>query len=139
MEADSIKAHPKWEAWNRAAAGTFWDVLGCEIDYADDRKVIVTLETKPCHMNLIGILHGGVHAAMMDSAMGMLAMIAKPDASVVTTNLNINYVAKADQSPIRVIAELVHASRKTITAQATVTMGSGELCAFGTGTFRVTD
>ncbi len=137
MGADSIELHPKWEQWNEAAKGTFWDELGCTIDTVNERQVIVSLEIQPRHLNLIGIMHGGVYATMIDSAMGLLAMIVKPDANVVTTNLNINYVAKAEKGIITVIAELIHVSRKSITAQATARMDQGELCAFGTGTFRV--
>lgn len=138
MEADSIRRHPKWEEWNRAAAGTFWDVLGCTIETVNDRQVIVSFEIQRHHLNLIGIVHGGVYASVIDSAMGMLAMIAKPEASVVTTNLNMNYVAKAGQGRITTTAELLHSSRKSITAQAFSRLEDGTLCAFGTGTFRVT-
>ncbi|RCX16970.1 uncharacterized protein (TIGR00369 family) [Fontibacillus phaseoli] len=137
METNSFKMHPKWEQWNEAAKGTFWDVLGCTIESVSDRQVVVSLEIQPLHLNLIGILHGGVHATIIDSAMGLLAMIAKPEASVVTTNLNLNYVTKASQGRLLVTAELVHLSHKSITAQAFARLEDGTLCAFGTGTFRV--
>ncbi|MNM59790.1 Thioesterase superfamily protein [compost metagenome] len=65
-------------------------------------------------------------------------MIAKPEASVVTTNLNLNYVAKAEQGRITVTAEMVHVSRKSVTTMAYARLDQGEICAFGTGTFRVT-
>ncbi|WP_334072770.1 PaaI family thioesterase [Paenibacillus sp. A14] len=140
MKANTEERHPEWEAWSQSAKGTLWDLLGCELEAADDRKVVVTLEIQPHHLNMIGILHGGVHAAMMDSAMGLLAMILKPGASVVTTNLNLNYVAKAEsgQGPVTVTAEAIHVSRKSVTAQASLHTRDGDLCAFGTGTFRIT-
>lgn len=125
------------EKWNARAANTFWDYLGCEIAEIHEGKVIVTLKVQPHHLNLIGIVHGGVHATLIDSAMGLVAMIARPHDSVVTTNLSMNYVAKAELGRIIVTAEMIHSSRKSISTQACARMENGELCAFGTGTFRV--
>ncbi|MFD1178614.1 PaaI family thioesterase [Paenibacillus puldeungensis] len=137
MKADSEELSVLMEQWNKAAIGTFGDFLGCEVVEASANKVIMTLDVKPYHLNLIGIVHGGVYATLIDSAMGLLGMIVKPEASVVTTNLNMNYVAKAEEGRIIVTAESVHTSRKSITTQAFARLENGELCAFGTGTFRV--
>ncbi|MGG1313253.1 MULTISPECIES: PaaI family thioesterase [Cohnella] len=137
MEAEPNGVHPKMEQWRQAAAGTFWDVLGCEIESATDSRVVVTLDIRPHHLNLIGIVHGGVYATLVDSAMGLLAMIAKPEANVVTTNLHMNFVAQAREGKLIVTAEPLHISGKSVTAQAFARTESGTLCAFGTGTFRV--
>ncbi len=123
--------------WGAAAEPTFWGYLGCKVESADERQVTVALEIQPHHLNMIGILHGGVHATLIDSAMGLIAMIARPTDKVVTTNLNLHYAAPISIGRILVVAEPVHASRKTIHAQASVRTESGELLAFGTGTFRV--
>ncbi|GIP46464.1 putative esterase [compost metagenome] len=138
MKADSEELRQRLELWNQAAVGSFVDYLGCQVEEADERRVVMTLDIRPQHLNLIGIVHGGVHATLIDSAMGLLAMIAKPEASVVTTNLNLNYVAKAEQGRITVTAEMVHVSRKSVTTMAYARLDQGEICAFGTGTFRVT-
>ncbi|WHX51284.1 PaaI family thioesterase [Paenibacillus woosongensis] len=125
------------EKWNAMAQNTFWDYLGCEIAEIHEGKVIVTLDIQPHHLNLIGIVHGGVYATLVDSAMGLTAMLARPHDSIVTTNLSMNYVAKAEQGRIVVTAEIVHSSRKSISTQAYARLENGELCAFGSGTFRV--
>lgn len=125
------------EQWRQKAETTFWGWLGCEFVDLNEREVTVALDVKPHHLNLIGILHGGVHATLIDSAMGLMAMAARPDESVVTTNLNLNYVAPAGLGRIAVTAELVHMSRKMVTTQAYARNAGGELLAFGTGTFRV--
>lgn len=138
MKADSEELRQRLELWNQAAVGSFVDYLGCQVEEADERRVVMTLDIRPQHLNLIGIVHGGVHATLIDSAMGLLAMIAKPEASVVTTNLNLNYVAKAEQGRITVTAEMVHVSRKSVTTMAYARLDQGGICAFGTGTFRVT-
>lgn len=131
------KLPAEFEIWKEKAESTFWGLLGCEFEELTDKQITVSLDIKPHHLNLIGILHGGVHATMMDSAMGLMAMIARPRESVVTTNLNLHYVAPTGQGRIIVTAELVHMSRKLVNTQAYARTGDGELLAFGTGTFRV--
>ncbi|WP_052339906.1 PaaI family thioesterase [Gorillibacterium massiliense] len=139
MAEEPIKSHPDLARWEKSSKNTFWDYLGCEIEDLQMSKVVVSLMIQPHHLNLIGILHGGVHATMIDSAMGLVAMLVRPDASIVTVNLNMNYLAPMTEGRIKVEAEIVHASRKLMTAQAFARKDNGELCAFGTGTFRVID
>ncbi|MEI0737597.1 PaaI family thioesterase [Paenibacillus sp. JTLBN-2024] len=61
----------------------------------------------------------------------------RPEANVVTVGLNMNYVAPTSEGRVLVTAELIHSSRKLITAQAFARKENGDLLAFGTGTFRV--
>ncbi|CAG7657887.1 PaaI family thioesterase [Paenibacillus allorhizosphaerae] len=119
------------------STGTFWDWIGCEWTEEKDGRVTVSLTVEPRHLNHIGIVHGGVYATLIDSAMGLAVMRSRPDHSVVTTNLNMHYVAPATIGKLTVTAEIVHASRKLVTAQAKAFGEGGALCAFGTGTFRV--
>ena len=128
---------PELERWRKKAESSFWGFVGCDFEELSERGAVISLDVKPHHLNLIGIVHGGVHATMIDSAMGLVAMIVRPQESVVTTNLNLNYVAPLRQGRIVVAAELLHMSRKMITTQAYVRSGDGDLLAFGTGTFRV--
>ncbi|MFK3938113.1 PaaI family thioesterase [Alkalihalobacillus sp. NPDC078783] len=118
------------------AEKTFWGYVGCEMIELGEQRVIVELDVEPHHLNLIGILHGGVHATMLDSAMGILVMAAHSDANMVTTNLNIHYLAQAKEERVRVEAEIVHESRSMMTTEGKLLNESGELCALATATFR---
>ncbi len=120
-----------------SSRGTFWDHLGAKLESLSPEGVVVTLDIQPHHLNLIGILHGGVHATLIDSAMGLAAMARKPGESVVTTNLYLHYLAPVNLGTLRVTAEVVHSSRKMVTTQARAYNESGDLCALGTGTFRI--
>ncbi|GAA0392982.1 PaaI family thioesterase [Paenibacillus motobuensis] len=137
MEAEDRHKDAHMQELARLAKGTFWDYLGSQVETVNERQVVVTLEIQPHHHNMIGIVHGGVHATLLDSAMGLLAMVNRPNCNVVTTNLNMNYVAKSSTGKMIVTAELIHSSRTMITAHAFARMDNGDLCAFGTGTFRV--
>ena len=134
MELEGL---PIPEGMEQAAEKTFWGHIGARlVTYSADR-VVATLEMKPHHLNLMGILHGGVTASLVDSAMGVAVMAARPDQAAVTTNLNIHYLASVKGGTIRVVARTIHATRKMITADASVYNDQDELCAYGTGTFRI--
>lgn len=85
----------------------------------------------------MGILHGGVHAGLLDNAMGLAAMVAQPNDRVVTTNLNLQYVAPGQKGRIIATADIVHMTGRMITAQGRVEAEDGTLYALGTGSFRV--
>ncbi|SDC64725.1 uncharacterized domain 1-containing protein [Paenibacillus sp. UNCCL117] len=125
------------ERIRETASGTFWDYVGAELRTLAPERVEVTLHVQAHHLNTFGILHGGVSATLLDSAMGLVAMAARPRDTVVTTNLHLHYVAPVKQGRLNVTAEIVHSSRKLITTQGHVYDESGALCTFGTGTFRV--
>lgn len=119
------------------AKGTFWDELGCKFELAEGSRVVLSLEIEKRHLNGIGMLHGGVHASLLDNAMGLAAMIARPGEKVVTTNLNLHYLSPLFPGIVTVTAELVHQTRKIITAQGKIEDAQRLLGSWGTGSFRV--
>lgn len=125
------------EKLSEQARHTFWGYLGCELAYMDENKVIVSLDVKEHHLNLIGILHGGVHTALLDSAMGLVAMAARPEEDMVTSNLNIHFTSPAGPGIVTAEAEIVHMSGKMITAQGTIRSAADVLCSMATASFRV--
>ncbi|SDN76539.1 uncharacterized domain 1-containing protein [Paenibacillus sp. yr247] len=120
-----------------SAEPTFWGFLGCEFISMQDQIITIALDAKPHHLNPIGIVHGGVLSSLLDNAMGIVVMMARPDEKVVTTNLNVHFVAPLYEGRLLVTAELVHQSRKMITTQGRVIDREGNLGTMGTGTFRV--
>ena len=74
----------------------FQHFVGIEVIQLGDGKSVLQLELKDYHFNLYGIPHGGVHATLLDIAMGMAASF--PDNSgkevdSVTLNLSVDYIA----------------------------------------------
>lgn len=121
------------------AKGTFWEHLGLRaVDVAEERTIIA-LDAKPEHLNGMDIVHGGVLASMLDSAMGLAVMRAYPGRRIVTTNLNVHFVAPMKTGTLTAVAEIAHKSRTTITVQASVTDAAGKLGTIGTGSFRLLD
>ncbi len=104
------------------------------------------LEMRPELENPLGIPHGGLHAAMLDSAMGWAGTWTydgSPVRKSVTLNLNVSYLATpapADNG-IRLIAEgrKVGGGRKIFFAEGELRDGTGRVLARATGTFRYLD
>ena len=74
----------------------FQQFVGIEVLKLGGGKSVLQLELKDHHFNLYGIPHGGVHATLLDIAMGTAASF--PDSSgrevdSVTLNLSIDYIA----------------------------------------------
>ena len=74
----------------------FQHFVGIEVIQLGDGKSVLQLELKDYHFNLYGITHGGVHATLLDIAMGTAASF--PDNSgkevdSVTLNLSVDYIA----------------------------------------------
>lgn len=117
---------------------TFWGLLGCKLERIEQGKVCVTLETQQKHLNLLDIVHGGVTTTMMDTAMGIAAMVAFPGEKTVTANLNVHFVAPLQRgSKVITTAEVIHRSSRTVTTYSTTKNDEGLLCAVATGTFRI--
>ncbi|HUC93316.1 MAG TPA: PaaI family thioesterase [Paenibacillus sp.] len=126
-----------YESLFAKAAGTFWGYTGCELVRMDDRKVTAGLDVKPHHLNMLGIVHGGVYSTLLDSVMGLAAMAVRPEHTVVTSGLNVHFLAPVRKGRITAVAEVILASGKTIMTKGTLTDESGEVCSAATATFRV--
>jgi len=127
------------ESMLERARSTFWGYLGCELVPGHEHEAVVELDIREHHRNLIGIMHGGVHTALLDSAMGLAAMAARPDEDVVTSSLNIHFTSPARAGRVRAIATVVHMSRRTITTEGRLFTEDGKLSSMATASFRVID
>ncbi|AYB46959.1 PaaI family thioesterase [Paenibacillus lautus] len=125
------------EAMTQAAEPTFWGYLGCKLASASPEAVVVTLDAQPHHMNMMGIVHGGVLSSLMDNAMGIAVMLERPGESTVTSNLNVHFVMPARAGTLTVTASIVHQTHRSVTTECRITNDKGELVAIGTGSFRV--
>jgi len=127
----------KLEQLAEQAQHTFWGHLGCKLVEIKEDKVVATLDVQQQHLNLLGILHGGVHAALLDSAMGLVAMSARQSEQLVTSTMHIHFTAPAGPGEVSVVAEVLHSAGKTVTTQGKLTNHKGELCALATAAYRI--
>lgn len=115
---------------------SFWGLLGMELISAEKQAVFIELNADDKHLNLGGIVHGGVLSAVMDQAMGILAATVKGRLGV-TTHLNVQFLSPMHKGRLHVSAFPLHESYRTMTLRAEVRDADGVLGCISTATFRV--
>ncbi len=89
--------------------------------------------------NRHGVPHGGVHAAMLDTAMGYAGCYTgDPDNRqlALTLSLNVNYLSQAQGARLIAEGRRTGGGRRTFFAEARLIDDTGDLIATGTGVFR---
>jgi uncharacterized protein (TIGR00369 family) len=112
-------------------------LLGFDIEEVAEGRVVFMGETGEHQYNPIGVVHGGLAATLLDSAMGCAVHSLLPKGRGYTTlEIKVNYVRaiKRDSGPLHAIGTVVHMGGKTATAEARLLDGAGRLCAHGTTT-----
>jgi len=83
--------------------GDFRELVGLEILERRMGYAKGQIEIKPCHLNVLGIIHGGVYFTIADTVSGTAAATGRPYA-VPTVNADIHYL-KAGKNTSKIIAE----------------------------------
>ncbi|RJG22890.1 PaaI family thioesterase [Paenibacillus thiaminolyticus] len=125
-----------WEKLEERAKATFWGYLGCQLVSVGERETIVRLQAGERHLNMIGIVNGGVLASLLDNTMGIAAAANRPDDQIVTSNLNVRFVHPLRAGLLEVRAHVVHSTNRMMMVYGSVTGEDGRLGTIGTGSFR---
>jgi len=89
------------------------------------------------HYNPIGVVHGGLAATLLDSAMGCAVHSTLPaGAGYTTLEIKVNFIRAmtAETGRVRCEARIVHVGGRTATAEGKVLDEAGKLYAHGTTT-----
>jgi uncharacterized protein (TIGR00369 family) len=101
-----------------------------------DSNCEITIPISEIIHNHLGIVHGGITATILDSAMGTIAShVAPPGHGAVTSNLNIHYIAPGKGESLTAIAKVIHKGAKTIVVEGEVYTDNRKKIAHSTGTF----
>lgn len=99
----------------------------------------VELPLTPVLMNRQGLPHGGMHATLLDTAMGFAGCYTgDPERAqmALTLSLTVNYLGQARGALLIAEARRTGGGKSTYFAEATVRDETGSLIATGTGVFR---
>jgi uncharacterized protein (TIGR00369 family) len=114
------------------------DVLGFTLVEADEGRIVFAATPGEQHYNPIGVVHAGLVATMLDSAMGASVHSTLPEGSGSTTletKFNLTRAITAETGEIRAEGNVVHRGRRVATAEGRVTrVSDGKLVAHGTST-----
>lgn len=112
-------------------------LLGMRFDEVEHGRVVVSLETRPDFANPMGAVHGGITATMLDSVMACAVHTTLPAGVGYTTlELKVNYIrtVRTDGRALTAEGTVIHAGRRTATAEGKVLDEQGKLVAHGTTT-----
>jgi uncharacterized protein (TIGR00369 family) len=112
-------------------------LLGFDLEEVEEGRVVFTAEPGEHHYNPIGVVHGGLAATLLDSAMGCAVHSLLPQGRGYTTlEIKVNYVRaiKRESGRLRAVGTVVHMGGKIATAEARIVDAAGRLCAHATTT-----
>ena len=102
----------------------------------DQNSCEITIPITPIINNNLDIVHGGITATVLDTAMGVLANQLLPEGfGAVTNQLNIHYIAPGIGETLRCKADIVHKGSKTMVISGEAFRSDGKKIAYATGTF----
>ena len=127
------------EVRERFAASPFHrSFFGMRLERVAEGEVDVALGVEDRHRNLLGIVHGGVLAALADTATGLAyRTVLEPGTQHVTTQLNVTYLSPGRAGRLLARGRVVKRGRRTGYAEADILDEEGRLLARATALFAV--
>jgi uncharacterized protein (TIGR00369 family) len=111
-------------------------LLGIELESVEPGVAVASL---PLHDNLKqnnGVIHGGVIASLIDTALALAILSVLPESDRVTTvDLTISYLRPLTEGKAKATARVIRAGNRLITASAEVANDSGTLTATALSTY----
>jgi uncharacterized protein (TIGR00369 family) len=115
------------------------DMLGLRLVEHRVGFVRLAYTQKPDHMNLSGILHGGILATLLDESAGIAGSLSETPGEIrrsITVELSVHFTGQATTPDLEASGEVVRSGRNLYFARSEVRDGSGNLLAFGASTHR---
>ena len=112
-------------------------LMNFNITEVSEGRAVFTVEPAEYHYNPIGVVHGGLAATLLDSAMGCAVHSTLPAGGGYTTlEIKVNYIRPmtAETGRVRCEAKVIHVGGRTASAEGRVVDESGKLYAHGTTT-----
>jgi len=112
-------------------------LLGMRIIEVSEGRAVFAMEPAEYHYNPLGIVHGGVTATLLDTALGCAIQSMLPPATGCTTiEIKVNYLQPLTVQTGTVYGEgkIIHMGGRIATAEARLTDAAGKLYAHATTT-----
>lgn len=112
-------------------------LLNLKLVEVSEGRAVFTVQPDERHYNGLGIAHGGLAAALLDSALGCAINAMMPAGKIFTTlEMKINYVRPImrERGVVRCEANVIHAGGRVATAEGRIMDEDGKLYAHGTAT-----
>ena len=101
-----------------------------------DGEYVVELKLEERHLNIGGIVHGGVYCSLLDTAMARsyIKSVSKDGLPAVTLEMKVNFLGAASEGTLRATGKVVVETRRTVFVEGRVENEDGRLLARGSAT-----
>jgi uncharacterized protein (TIGR00369 family) len=142
VSAETLKSYDGVGFLKAMIAGEFpqppmCELLGFRLVEVDDGRAAFEGTPEFQHYNPLGVVHGGLAATMLDSALGCAVHSTLPAGDAYTTlefKVNLVRAITKDTGPLRAEGRIVHRGRTVATSEADLKDLSGKLYAHATTT-----
>lgn len=110
--------------------------IGFELVKQGENDISIKLTIEPRHLNTQHNLHGGVHAAMLDTIQ-TAALKAIYRAKVAAQNINVHYVTGTASGEIYAYAKVIQQGYKIAAVESEIIDDNNQLIARGSGVYRI--
>jgi len=113
------------------------NLMAFRLGELSEGHAVFLVEPAEYHYNPIGVVHGGLAATLLDSAMGCAIHSTLPaGAGYTTLEIKVNFIRAmtAETGEVRGEANVIHVGGRTATAEGKVVDQAGKLYAHGTTT-----
>jgi uncharacterized protein (TIGR00369 family) len=123
---------------DRLSASAFHTWAGMEVVEASAGEVTVSMDVLDRHVNLQGVVHGGMLAILADTACGLSIRSAMEAGRLhVTTDLDIHYLAPAEPGRLFGRGKAIRVGRSLAFAEVSIEDAKGRLLARAQSRFSV--
>ncbi len=108
------------------------------VGFVDD-EYVVELAIEQRHINIGGIVHGGVYCSLLDTAMARsyIKSVSEEGLPAVTLEMKVNFVGAASKGTLRARGRIVAKTRRTVLVEGRVENEDGRLLARGSATMMI--
>jgi acyl-CoA thioesterase len=112
------------------------ELLGFDVESVHAGRAIFRLDVRPRHKQIHGVVHGGILAALADTAAAIAAYTAVPrGVELATLELKINYLEPVPGGTVKADARVLRTGRNFIVTECEIFNESGSLAAKALLTF----
>ena len=123
-------------ARQRMGRSRFSVLVGFEVDRVYEGGAVLAMRVRERHRQIHRVVHGGVIAALADTAAAIAAYTVVPDGvELVTIELKINYLLPIAEGKVEAEGKVLRAGRNFVVVECEIRNNQGELAAKALMTF----
>lgn len=111
-------------------------LLGFHVESLGPGRAVLSMQVKALHKQIHDVVHGGVLAALADTAAAIAAYtVVERGTEIATVELKINYLSAVPGGKIKAVGKVLRAGRNFVVTECEVLDAKGRLAAKALMTF----